>query len=103
MLLNLCNAVGTGSFQFGIMALKMLEPALRSRLRSGVAVASVSQCVGELVENSIDAGATCIAIRVDIPKFKIQVLPSLEGQPPLTHKVRRGPVTWPCRPGSFAF
>lgn len=55
------------------MALKFLEPALRSRLRSGVAITSVAQCVGELVENSIDAGATCIAIRVDITKFKIQV------------------------------
>lgn len=55
------------------MALKLLEPAVRSRLRSGIAINSVSQCVGELVENSIDAGATCVAVRIDITKFKIQV------------------------------
>ena len=51
----------------------MLEPTLRSKLRSGVAIAKLSQCVGELVENSIDAGATCIAVRVNIAKFKVQV------------------------------
>ena len=56
------------------MALKLLEPAVRSRLRSGIAITSVSQCVGELVENSIDAGATCVAVRIDITKFKIQVI-----------------------------
>ena len=55
------------------MAIKLLEPAVRSRLRSGFAITSVSQCVGELVENSIDAGATCVAVRIDVVKFKVQV------------------------------
>lgn len=55
------------------MALKLLEPSIRSRLRSGVAIVTLSLCVGELTENSIDAGATCVAIRVDITKFKVQV------------------------------
>ena len=46
---------------------------MRCRLRSGVALTSVAHCVGELVENSIDADAKCIAVRIDLTKFKIQV------------------------------
>lgn len=56
------------------MPLRLLDEKVRSRLRSGVAITSMAQCVGELVENSIDAGAKCIAVRVDINKYKIQVL-----------------------------
>ena len=56
------------------MTLKLLDESARNRLRSGVAIRSMAHCVGELVENSIDAGATCIAVRVDTTKFKIQVL-----------------------------
>ena len=56
------------------MPLLLLEENVRCKLRSGVAIASVAQCVGELVENSIDAGAKCIAVRVDFNKYKIQVL-----------------------------
>ena len=55
------------------MALKLLDSSVRSRLRSGVAVTSMVQCVEELVENSVDAGATCIAVRVDVSRYKIQV------------------------------
>lgn len=56
------------------MSLCLLDEKVRSRLRSGVAISSMAQCVGELVENAIDAGAKCIAVRVDISKYKIQVL-----------------------------
>lgn len=55
------------------MAMNLLDEKVRNRLRSGVAITSMAQCVGELVENSIDAGAKCIAVRVDISKYKIQV------------------------------
>ena len=54
--------------------LRPLPLELRSRLRSGVAITSIAQCVEELVLNSLDAGATCVAVRLDIPGSKIQVV-----------------------------
>ena len=55
------------------MSIRLLDEAVRGTLRSGVALTSVAHCVGELVENSIDAGAKCIAVRLDLTKYKIQV------------------------------
>lgn len=55
------------------MALAALEMSVRSKLRSGVAITSLAQCVIELVDNSIDAGGSCVAVRVDLSKFKLQV------------------------------
>ncbi|XP_062588687.1 DNA mismatch repair protein Mlh3-like [Saccostrea cucullata] len=59
--------------------LQPLTPDLRSLLRTGVALTSMVQCVEELVLNSIDAGATCIAVRVDMSRFKIQVFDNGHG------------------------
>ena len=55
------------------MTLCFLEEGVRTRLRSGVAITSMAQCVEELVENCIDAGGTCIAVRVDLSRYRIQV------------------------------
>ena len=55
------------------MSLKPLDDSLRSSLRSGVAISSISQCVEEVVHNSIDAGAQSVAVRIDIPKLFLQV------------------------------
>lgn len=55
------------------MALRPLGAIVRDRVRSGIAITSMAQCVEELVENCIDAGATCIAIRVYFSRYRIQV------------------------------
>ncbi|XP_056409542.1 DNA mismatch repair protein Mlh3 isoform X2 [Hyla sarda] len=54
--------------------IQVLSEDLRCRLRSGVAITSVAQCVEELLLNSADAQATCIAVRVDLETFKVQVV-----------------------------
>ncbi|XP_038036016.1 DNA mismatch repair protein Mlh3 isoform X2 [Anas platyrhynchos] len=59
--------------------IKYLGEDVRARLRSGVTITSLGQCVEELVLNSIDAKATCVAIRVDLEAFKIQVVDNGSG------------------------
>ncbi|XP_039993919.1 DNA mismatch repair protein Mlh3 isoform X2 [Xiphias gladius] len=54
--------------------IKCLPKEVQGKLRSGVAIPSLQQCVEELVLNSIDAGATCVGVRVDMEAFKVQVI-----------------------------
>ncbi|XP_037097660.1 DNA mismatch repair protein Mlh3 [Syngnathus acus] len=54
--------------------IKCLSEDVRVKLRSGVAVPSLQQCVEELVLNSLDAGATCVGVRMDLEAFKVQVI-----------------------------
>uniref|UniRef100_A0A8C4N9D4 MutL homolog 3 n=1 Tax=Eptatretus burgeri TaxID=7764 RepID=A0A8C4N9D4_EPTBU len=51
-----------------------LPLAVQTRLRSDVAVASAAQCLEELVLNSLDAGASCVAIRSALHEFRLQVV-----------------------------
>ena len=53
--------------------IRPLQEEVRSHLRSGVAITNLTQCVEELVLNSLDAEASCITVRIDIPTFNIQV------------------------------
>ncbi|XP_035808273.2 DNA mismatch repair protein Mlh3 isoform X1 [Amphiprion ocellaris] len=54
--------------------IKCLPLELQGKLRSGVAIPSLQQCVEELILNSIDAGATCVGVRMDMDAFKVQVI-----------------------------
>ncbi|XP_076604244.1 DNA mismatch repair protein Mlh3 isoform X2 [Chaetodon auriga] len=54
--------------------IKCLPKEVQGKLRSGVAVPSLQQCVEELILNSIDAEATCVGVRMDMDAFKVQVI-----------------------------
>ena len=53
--------------------IRALDEDVRSLLRSGIAISSLTQCIDELVLNSLDASATCITVRVNIPSLQVQV------------------------------
>ena len=42
-------------------------------------MASMAHCTEELVHNSVDAGATCVAVRVDFSLHKVQVIDNGSG------------------------
>lgn len=54
--------------------IKYLPKEVQGKLRSGVAIPSLQQCVEELMLNSIDAEATCVGVRMDMEAFKVQVI-----------------------------
>lgn len=53
-----------------------LSDEVQAKLRSGLAINSLGQCVEELTLNSIDAEAKCVAIRVNMETFQVQVIDS---------------------------
>ncbi|XP_008398477.1 DNA mismatch repair protein Mlh3 isoform X2 [Poecilia reticulata] len=59
--------------------IRCLPAEVRGKLRSGVAIPSLQQCVEELVLNGIDAGATCVGVRMDMEAFKVQVIDNGSG------------------------
>ncbi|XP_075556427.1 DNA mismatch repair protein Mlh3-like isoform X1 [Dermacentor variabilis] len=63
------------------MELKRLPTEVVSKLRAGVAVVSVAHCMEELVLNALDAGATCVAVRLNMSYHKVQVVDNGHGMP----------------------
>ncbi|XP_056151814.1 DNA mismatch repair protein Mlh3 isoform X2 [Lampris incognitus] len=59
--------------------IKCLSEEVQAKLRSGVAVSSLQQCVEELILNSVDAGATCMGLRTDMGAFKVRVIDNGSG------------------------
>ncbi|CAB1335190.1 unnamed protein product [Coregonus sp. 'balchen'] len=59
--------------------IKCLSKEVQGKLRSGIAICSLQQCLEELILNSIDAGATCVGVRVDMEAFKVQVIDNGSG------------------------
>ncbi|XP_028252051.1 DNA mismatch repair protein Mlh3 isoform X1 [Parambassis ranga] len=57
-----------------VVMIKCLPREVQGKLRSGVAIPTLQQCVEELILNSIDAGATCVGVRMDMEAFKVQVI-----------------------------
>lgn len=54
--------------------IQQLTPGVVKKLRSGIAFMNVAHCVEELVLNSIDAEANCIAVNLNLPVYQIQVI-----------------------------
>lgn len=61
------------------MTLRRLPAEVVNKLRSGVAIVSIAHCMEELVLNALDAGATCIAVRLNMPYHKVQVVDNGHG------------------------
>ncbi|CAM9510617.1 unnamed protein product, partial [Hapterophycus canaliculatus] len=50
-------------------------------VRAGAVVSTVSQAVQELVSNSIDAGATSVEVKLDLPSYRLSVADNGRGIP----------------------
>ncbi|KAM9201652.1 acylphosphatase-1 isoform 5-T6 [Dugong dugon] len=59
---------------FLLAMIKCLSDEVQAKLRSGLAISSLGQCVEELTLNSIDAEAKCVAVRVNMETFQVQVI-----------------------------
>ncbi|XP_055043602.2 DNA mismatch repair protein Mlh3 [Misgurnus anguillicaudatus] len=59
--------------------IKSLPKDVQAQLRSGITIFSLQQCIEELILNSIDSGATCVAVKIDVAAFKVQVIDNGSG------------------------
>ncbi|KAF0302698.1 DNA mismatch repair protein Mlh3 [Amphibalanus amphitrite] len=59
-----------------------LPDTVQEEIRSGANITSAAQCVKELVRNALDAGASCVAVRVNLPQLEVQVVDNGTGMTP---------------------
>ncbi|CAG8515080.1 1062_t:CDS:2 [Paraglomus occultum] len=64
------------------MTIRKLNETVIRRLRASLVITSIAQCVLELVQNSIDASATTIEIRVDVSTYYVQIIDNGTGMSP---------------------
>ena len=58
-------------------SLRVLEPAVSCRVHSAYSLESFAQCVLELVENGVDAGASSLVVKVNAAVWKVKVVKQL--------------------------
>ncbi|KAF9543733.1 DNA mismatch repair protein [Mortierella hygrophila] len=56
-----------------------LAPSVSDELRASLVVNSLEQCISELIQNSIDANATSIEVKVDVAGHSLQVSDNGDG------------------------
>lgn len=56
-----------------LQEVKKLSSPLKRKIRSGIALPNITQCIEELVLNSLDAKSTRISIVCDFDNFYIEV------------------------------
>ncbi|CAG8513295.1 10524_t:CDS:2 [Paraglomus brasilianum] len=64
------------------MTIRKLNETVIRKLRASLVITSIAQCVLELVQNSIDASATTIEIRVDVSTYYVQTIDNGTGISP---------------------
>nr|CAI5848618.1 unnamed protein product [Callosobruchus analis] len=61
------------------MELKKLHQDLISKLRSTFTINTFTQCIMELVYNSLDANSTAVAVRINFVTYRIQIVDNGDG------------------------
>ena len=77
--MSVCDAEGARGRGMEPGRLRLLPPALQSRMRSNVCITSIGQLCEELVCNAIDAGASEVSVVVD-PSAPLSVTVSDNGR-----------------------
>ena len=73
--------------------LRRLAPPEQERLRASLVITSIAQCVRELVQNSLDAGASTISIRVHCSEWHVSVSDDGAGIPSASMPLVGDPYT----------